>query len=104
MRAEGMLDDDASRDAFPHTNVITRALGMPQKAEPDMQRITVTPGDRFLLCSDGLSGELDDTLLRDIMCAEEDPNDACKRLIEHALDHGGRDNITALIVDINGVS
>ncbi len=56
------------------------------------------------MCSDGLSGELSAARLRDILADEADPSDAATRLIHEALVHGGRDNITAVVVDALAVN
>ena len=56
-------------------------------------------GDRILVCSDGLSGELDRDALHAILLTETDPQAAATRLVHEAMVRGGRDNITALVVD-----
>ena len=94
----GELDAaQATRDA--RRNVITRAIGAGSDAEPDYWLIPAEEGDRILVCSDGLSGELTweriDTVLRE----EAHPQAAATRLVHEAMLHGGRDNITALVVD-----
>lgn len=94
----GELDRaQATRDA--RRNVITRAIGAGSPGEPDCWLIPAEQGDRILVCSDGLSGELGAERIRDLLCDEPDPQQAATRLVHEALLHGGRDNITALVVD-----
>lgn len=61
-------------------------------------------GDRILVCSDGLSSEVDDEEIRTLLAMHEDPQAAAERLIDRALEHGGRDNVTAVVVDALHVS
>lgn len=88
---------DAQRDS--RRNVITRAIGAGSDAEPDYWLIPAEEGDRILICSDGLSGELDQDAIHGILLAEADPQAAATRLVHEAMVRGGRDNITALVVD-----
>ncbi|KRA25034.1 serine/threonine protein phosphatase [Microbacterium sp. Root61] len=80
-------------------NVITRAIGAGSEGEADFWLIPAEQGDRMLVCSDGLSGELDKDRIDTILRAESDPQAAATRLVHEAMLHGGRDNITALVVD-----
>ncbi|GAA5083660.1 protein phosphatase 2C domain-containing protein [Microbacterium yannicii] len=89
--------DDAQRDS--RRNVITRAIGAGSDAEPDYWLIPAEDRDRILVCSDGLSGELDQEEIHGILLAEADPQAAATRLVHEAMVRGGRDNITALVVD-----
>jgi len=85
--------------AFPHKNVITRALGMRESVQVDLQIEAVQTGDRYLLCSDGLSGMVDDgTLLAKIKAATDLPA-LVGELIALANAAGGIDNITALVIE-----
>ena len=79
-------------------NVITRALGMQDHVAVDIQASPVQAGDCFVLCSDGLSGMLEDEEIRAIVTAHEDLNEACRELVVAANEHGGEDNITAVVV------
>lgn len=88
---------DASADS--RRNEITRAIGAGSDGQADYWMVPAEPGDRILVCSDGLSGELSAARLRDILADEHDPQDAATRLIHEALLHGGRDNVTAVVVD-----
>lgn len=81
-------------------NVITRALGMQDHVTVDLQSDDAQPGDLYVLCSDGLSGMIDDTEILDVIGGNEDIAEACRRLVALANEHGGEDNITAVIVKI----
>lgn len=82
-------------------NAITRAVGVYEHCEPDSLVLDVTDGDRFLLCSDGLSQYFEEDLtgLAERL-GQEDANVAAKQLIDAANERGGSDNITAIIVTI----
>ncbi len=81
-------------------NVITRALGMQDQVMVDLQHDEAFLGDVFVLCSDGLSGMIEDDELEKIVNSSADIGEACRTLIERANAHGGEDNITAIVVRI----
>lgn len=83
----------------PRRNVITRALGTGNYWEPDFWVIPAKPGDRLMLCSDGLSGELSHNYMARVLATVEHPQDAADVLQMAALRAGGRDNITLIVVD-----
>lgn len=83
----------------PHGNVITRAVGVGDTVEIDKLRGTYEPGDRFLLCSDGLSGFVTDEVIAQFMSTAPITS-LCNELIELAKEGGGRDNITAIVIEI----
>lgn len=86
------------QDELPK-NVITRALGMQEVVMVDLHTEFPKPNDLYVLCSDGLSGMVSDTLIRDVVTESgEDVKTAVTRLIEHANDSGGDDNITAVVL------
>jgi protein phosphatase len=82
-------------------NVITRALGMQEHVVVDLQGDDARLGDVYVLCSDGLSGMIDDSEIRDVVAGTVDLDEACRRLVALANEHGGEDNITALVVRID---
>jgi len=83
---------------FPHKNVIVRALGMKADVEVDVNEVPLQPGDAFMLCSDGLSGEVNDPEIQRIMVeAGDDLDAAVVTLIKTACENGGKDNVTVII-------
>ena len=82
-------------------NVITRALGMQDQVMVDLQADEPQPGDIYLLCSDGLSGMIADDEILDILMSTGDIIEGCRRLVARANEHGGEDNITAVLVRID---
>ena len=81
-------------------NVITRALGMQENIPVDLAEFDVELGDVFLLCSDGLSGMVDDEDVCAVIQSTSDIHAACHRLINLANAHGGEDNVTALLLRV----
>lgn len=90
--------------SHPQRNVIYRTIGDRSDVEPDMFRLQVKAGDRLLLCSDGLSGMVEDEQILRIMGGSKTPQVACDALIVAANQGGGTDNITAVIVQIEAIS
>jgi protein phosphatase len=82
---------------FPHKNVIVRALGMKESVQVDLLADQLRLGDTYLLCSDGLSGMVDDQGLAEILADEPDLDKTCERLIHAANRSGGVDNITCVL-------
>ena len=87
--------------AHPHRNIITRVLG--GDAEPVIDQCSgrVDAGDLFLLCSDGLNNEIDDARIRDLLTAAKGPEAAAADLVAAAVEAGGRDNISAMVVAVD---
>ena len=102
LRAQLITRDQIKTDHMK--NVITRSVGYETTIKTDIYTMEVEPGDHFLLCSDGLSGPLDDDLIFDIL--EEidhfalDLNQAAQKLIQTANELGGDDNVTVLLVRV----
>ncbi len=92
-----LTGDAAGRD--PRRNEITRAIGGGSGGEADFWLLAAEAGDRILVCSDGLSGEVPEERITGILRDVIDPQDAATRLVHEAMLHGGRDNITAVVVD-----
>lgn len=86
---------------FPHKNIIVRALGMKETVKVDVLRESPKAGDIFLLCSDGLSGEIDDDKVLELVTkADENLDDAAESLVKAACDAGGKDNVTVVLVHV----
>jgi serine/threonine protein phosphatase PrpC len=92
---QGIISE-AEAERSPHKNVITRAVGSRDYVQVDTRTFEIKPGDRYLLCSDGLHGYLVDPEIAPILA--KPAGDAVKELIDLANTRGGRDNITAIIV------
>lgn len=84
-------------EAFPHKNVIVRALGMKDTVMVDVVRVEPQEGDIFLLCSDGLSGMVPDPMITETLNHAENLEAACAKLIEQANAAGGNDNVTCIL-------
>jgi len=95
---EGSLSEAAAR-VDRRRNVVTRAIGAGDMGEPDYWLLPAATGDRLLVCSDGLPGELTDDQIRAVMLDESSPQAAATRLIHEAMVLGARDNVTAIVVD-----
>jgi PPM family protein phosphatase len=96
---EGRISaDDVS--THPQRSLLLRALDGRSMAEPDLSVHESLPGDRYLLCSDGLSGVVSDETLRDTLATIEDPEIATRQLIDLAIHGGGPDNITCIVADV----
>ena len=98
--ADGKLTPAAAKN-HPLVNQITRAIGADQALALDVESDSLDEHDLFLLCSDGLSGMIDDQTIQTIL-AEPDLEAAADQLINSALAAGGRDNITLLLIRTNG--
>ena len=86
--------------AFPHKNVIVRALGMKDTVQVDVHVDAPRLGDVYLICSDGLSGMIKDEEMAEIATSDRDLDVVCERLISTANKNGGLDNITVVAVRI----
>ena len=86
----------------PLRNVITRALGTQPSVEPDLFELKAEKGDLFLLCSDGLTGEVPDLQIESLLAADLPLDQLCANLVEAANQAGGHDNITCLLVKAEG--
>ena len=95
---EGGVLDQSQAATHPARNQLSRFVGMPSEPLPESQLVDLQPGDRLLLCTDGLTGMLDDEQLRVMLGAEADLERICQRLIEAANAAGGKDNVTALVL------
>jgi protein phosphatase len=98
----GYLTPEQAR-THPYSNVITRCVGANAEVAPDLYGGTLHSGDIFLLASDGLTGMLEDDELLTIMSSDRSPGELVDRLISEANRRGGLDNITVIIVRIDGI-
>lgn len=96
--AHGELTPAEAR-VHPYRNLITRAVGGGAYCEADHWTIPAAAGDRMLICSDGLTGEVEDDTLEQILRDSSSPRVACTRLVDAALVGGGHDNVTVVVVD-----
>jgi serine/threonine protein phosphatase PrpC len=92
---------DAEVRSHPRRNVLTRCLGMDPGVEADLITDTVEPGDRLLLCSDGLHGPLDDATIEAVLDSHAHPQKAAELLVAEANARGGPDNITVILLDVD---
>lgn len=99
----GQITPDEA-EYHPHANVITRAVGMNEEPIPDYRTVALVPGQRLLICSDGLTKELTDNGIRHYLTSAETAKDAAEVLLSEALGNAGRDNITVLVIDVHAVS
>ncbi|HEY8543848.1 MAG TPA: protein phosphatase 2C domain-containing protein [Acidimicrobiales bacterium] len=95
----GALSEDEAR-THPERHVLTLAVGVSPEVEPHTVEAVPMPGDRLLLCSDGLFNELTDEEITEILVSVPDPAGAATRLVARAKEEGGRDNITAVVLDV----
>ncbi|HYH27872.1 MAG TPA: Stp1/IreP family PP2C-type Ser/Thr phosphatase [Actinomycetota bacterium] len=99
MVKEGRLTVEEA-EVHPQRSVLTRALGIEDEIEVDQATVEIAQGDRILICSDGLTGMVDEETIREILEGGSDPDRASARLVEAANEAGGQDNITVVVVDV----
>ncbi len=97
--AAGRLSPEEAEN-HPYGNVITRAVGPSDGVVPDYVRLEVLDGDRFVVCSDGLTKELTDYGILHFLLQHEDPAEAVDAMLEAGLENGGRDNITIIVLNV----
>ena len=98
----GFLTPEQAR-YHPYSNVITRCVGAGNDIEPDTYTGELRPGDVFLVASDGLTGMVDDRRLQQLLLARAAPQRIVDALISEANGRGGLDNITAIVVQVQGI-
>lgn len=99
MVSAGMLKAEDAEN-HPDSNVVTRAVGFNSEPLPDFWLVPVEVGSRLLICSDGLTKELSNDQIRKHLNRSHEPGAATEGLIHEAIEAGGRDNITAIVVDV----
>jgi serine/threonine protein phosphatase PrpC len=97
----GYITPDEAK-THPDRNVVTRSLGTEPAPVPDMWVFPPIAGERFLICSDGLSRELEDAEIEAILHAQPIAQEAATTLVGQAVEAGGHDNITVLVIDFAG--
>lgn len=101
MIRRGQLTETAAR-YHPNRSVITRALGSDPNMVADSFEVDAAPGDRLLLCSDGLTSMLEDAAIEGVLGEYRDPSVAAEMLVQAANEAGGHDNISVLVIDLEG--
>ena len=96
----GLITRDEAR-VHPRRNIVTRALGTMPPSRPDRWLLPATPGDRFMVCSDGLYSEVPDERIA-VLLASGNPQGAAEALVAAAEAAGGHDNITVIVIDVVG--
>lgn len=96
---KGMITEDEAEN-HKQKNVITRALGTENSAEPDFYKVNLARNDILMLCSDGLHGEVPADDISRILDSGMSMNDVCTDLVNEAIRFGGRDNITVICLKI----
>lgn len=96
LRRQEISKEDARE--HPHRHVLTRALGVRPRIEPDLAEMTPHADDVFILCSDGLITHLDDDQIAEQICADRDLEEVAAGLVDSANQAGGVDNTTVLLV------
>ncbi len=95
----GRINEDDAK-MHPKKHYITRAIGAEEKINVDFFEENVHPGDRVLLCSDGLTNMVPDVQIEEVLAESVSAQNACETLIELANRHGGTDNISVIVIDI----
>jgi serine/threonine protein phosphatase PrpC len=98
MVAAGKITPDEAR-VHPKANVLLNFVGMSAQAEADLTVVDLQDGDRLLLCTDGVWGEVPDALIAGALLQESDPRRVVHRLLRLGNDAGGKDNLTAVLID-----
>lgn len=90
-------------ETHPHANVITRAVGFNEAPIPEYTSLALIPGQRLLICSDGLTKELTDVGIQHFLATELTAEAAATTLVNQALENAGRDNVTVIVIDVHAV-
>jgi len=96
---EGRITEEEAT-THPQRSLLMRALGSAERVEPDLSIREVRVGDRYLICSDGLSGVVSHQTLEDTLAGYQAPHETVQELIQLALRGGGPDNITCIVADV----
>ncbi|MCW2288338.1 PP2C family serine/threonine-protein phosphatase [Leucobacter luti] len=90
-------------ETHPHANVITRAVGFNEAPIPEYTSLALIPGQRLLICSDGLTKELTDIGIQHFLATQPTAEEAATMLVRQAIENAGRDNVTAIVIDVHAV-
>lgn len=90
-------------EVHPHANVITRAVGFNEAPIPDYTALALIPGQRLLICSDGLTKELTDIGIQHFLATQPTAEEAARTLVQQAVENAGRDNVTVIVIDVHAV-
>ena len=101
--AEGAITPEEARSS-PRRNVITRAVGIGNDPRPEVVTGVARPGDRFLICSDGLTEHMTDEDLTYLLAPGRDVQQAAEHLIGLTLERGAKDNVTVVVIDAAAAS
>jgi protein phosphatase len=96
---EGRITEEEAT-THPQRSLLMRALGSGEHVEPDLSIREVRAGDRYLICSDGLSGVVSHQTMEDTLASYQGPQETVQELIQLALRGGGPDNITVIVADV----
>lgn len=99
MVREGRLAPEEA-ERHPQRSIITRALGADSQVEVDEISMPIEEGDRILICSDGLTSMIDVESVHGVLTREQDPKRAVDALVDMALEAGGEDNVTVVLIDV----
>jgi protein phosphatase len=94
------LIDERQAEGHPESNVITRAVGFRESPRPDLWMLPMRSGMRLLLCSDGLTKEVDDRRIHRYLADGGSAAETADDLMDAALAAGGRDNVTVVVIDV----
>lgn len=95
----GRLDPADAAD-YPRRNVVTRSLGSPHAEAADTWSFPLVAGQVFLICSDGLTGELSDEQIQAVLASTAVPSEASRQLVLEAVEAGGHDNVTVVVLRV----
>jgi len=97
MVSGGVLAPEDAK-THPRRNVVTNVIGGPREGvHAEIHKLTVADGDVLLLCSDGLTEPVTDEEIAETLALHPEPEDACRSLVERALERGGPDNVTVIV-------
>ncbi|MBC7474211.1 MAG: Stp1/IreP family PP2C-type Ser/Thr phosphatase [Candidatus Sericytochromatia bacterium] len=101
LKDQGLITEEEAK-VHPYRNVITRCLGMQAEIEVDTFVLDLEIGDRIIMCTDGLTNLVSDEEIQQFVFENDDLEAICKKLVATANERGGHDNITVVLLDIDG--